>query len=132
MYRLKLGPDPNPQEINGSDRPDTPGSATLRLSGSLLKTRTPKLTRRQLIKSPVTKRKEIKTLFDNHRDCENSDILQELFHPVSKIGRNDKTEVGLQPGNNEANNPQLDVVSDMRTKEDVQHYTIPVDFPVSI
>ena len=55
---------------------------------------------------------------------------------MSKISRNDRAEIGpamlLQPGNNEANNPQLDVVSDMRTKEDVQHYTIPVDFPVCI
>ena len=54
--------------------------------------KTPKLIRKQLLKSPVTKRKEIKKLFDNHRDCENSDILQEIFRPVNRLSPEMNTE----------------------------------------
>eukprot|EP00088_Acartia_fossae_P057526 TRINITY_DN6711_c0_g1_i1.p1 TRINITY_DN6711_c0_g1~~TRINITY_DN6711_c0_g1_i1.p1 ORF type:complete len:359 (+),score=70.00 TRINITY_DN6711_c0_g1_i1:1-1077(+) len=34
-----------------------------------------------MMKSPLTKRREIKTLLENHKDCETSDILQEIMNP---------------------------------------------------
>ena len=46
-----------------------------------------KLKRKKLLKSPITKRKEIKRLFENHNECESSDILQELIQPATKINR---------------------------------------------
>ena len=42
---------------------------------------TPVIKTKHLMRSPYTKRKEIKTLFENHKDCETSDILQEIINP---------------------------------------------------
>ena len=42
---------------------------------------TPVLKRKHLMNSPYTKRREIKTLLENHKDCETSDILQEIMNP---------------------------------------------------
>ncbi len=60
---------------------------------------TPKMKKKQLVKSPLTKRKEIKKLFQNHRECENSDILEEIFKPVTIFNQEEivQTSITYQP-----------------------------------
>ena len=60
---------------------------------------TPKMKKKQLVKSPLTKRKEIKKLFQNHRECENSDILEEIFKPVTILNQEEivQTSITCQP-----------------------------------
>ena len=65
-----------------------------------------------LLKSPITKRKEIKRLFDNHNDCESSDILQELIAPVAQM-RNDP-----KPIKSSTSTKESEVTEKMTANED--------------
>ena len=81
-------------------------------------TLTPKMKKKQLVKSPLTKRKEIKKLFQNHRECENSDILEEIFKPVTILNQEEivQTSISSQPNQKkqaEDSNHETNNVSEM-------------------
>ena len=56
---------------------------------------TPRKKKKQILKSPLTKRKEIKKLFQNHKDCENSDILEEIFKPVTNLNKKESIQTQI-------------------------------------
>ena len=60
-------------------------------------------TLKKSVKSPLLRRKEIRTCINLHNDCENSDVLHEIMTPAMNFGSTTSTDV-----NTEAEYPETD------------------------
>ena len=60
-------------------------------------------TLKKSVKSPLLRRKEIRTCINLHNDCENSDVLHEIMTPAMNFGSTASTDV-----NTEAEYPETD------------------------